>query len=48
MKNHEKSKFFLTFLDLEEAYDAIPHDKMWMLEHLGFETDHKTTRKLIL
>ncbi|KAH7958437.1 hypothetical protein HPB49_001774 [Dermacentor silvarum] len=38
MKNKEKSTLYLAFLDMEKAYDSVPHSRLWQkLQGIGLE-----------
>ncbi|KAH7952920.1 hypothetical protein HPB49_002620 [Dermacentor silvarum] len=38
MKNKEKSTLYLAFLDMEKAYDGVPHSRLWQkLQGIGLE-----------
>lgn len=40
MKNIQNSQLFLAFLDLEKAYDAVPHQRLWdKMEKSGLEKE---------
>ncbi|KAH7978414.1 hypothetical protein HPB49_005476 [Dermacentor silvarum] len=39
MKNKEKSTLYLAFLDMEKAYDSVPHSRLWQkLQGIGLES----------
>ncbi|KAM7281199.1 hypothetical protein ISCGN_006048 [Ixodes scapularis] len=40
MKNIQNSQLFLAFLDLDKAYDAVPHQRLWdKMEKSGLEEE---------
>lgn len=40
MKNRDKSQLYLAYLDLQQAYDSVPHSRLWeKLEKINIEED---------